>query len=391
MREKTIAILGATGSVGTQAADVARKKGIRVSLLSAFSDTDGAERLAREFMPDAVAMADIGAAERLRIALADTDIKVYGGDCGLTDAIYDIDADVYVNAVLGCAGLLPSVAVLEKGRRLALANKETMVVAGEAVTRKCVESGGEIIPVDSEHCAIFQCMSAGRLSEVRSIILTASGGPFYGYTSEMLGKVTLRDALAHPTWKMGNKITVDSATLMNKGFEVIEAVRLFGVGPENVRVVVHRESIIHSAVEYIDNTVIAEMSVPDMRSCVQYAVDYPDRSAAVTERLDLFSVGTLTFAPPDPEVFPLLGAAFDAVSCGGGVPAVLNAADEVAVDAFLKEKIRFCDISEAVMGTVSRLRGASEINDIDDILSLDSDARRVARELVSDISGRRNV
>ena len=380
---KKIAVLGATGSVGTGALSVARERGYRVELLSANRDAQSVERYAREFSPRAVAMADERAAEDLRVRLADTDIKVYSGSRGITEAIADTAADTVVNSILGEAGLAPTLATIEAGKRLALANKESLVIAGDIVMSRARERGTEIIPVDSEHSAIFQSLKAGRQSELRRIILTASGGPFYGYTREQLEQVTLSDTLAHPTWKMGKKITVDSATLMNKGFEVIEAVHLFSVPAEKVQVVVHRESILHSAVEYIDNTVIGELSVPDMRMCVQYAVDYPDRCEGVAEPLDLFSVGRLTFARPDTEAFPLLALAGRAITDRGAMPAVMNAADEVAVEAFLRGEISFLDISRTVSEVYERMTDARCAVALEDIISADRGARAIAREMIS--------
>ena len=380
---KNIAILGATGSVGTQALDVARARGYKVDFLTANNDFASAEKAAREFSVRYVAMADETAARELKVRLADTDIRVLSGESGILEGISLSGAGTVVNSILGEAGLMPSLATIDAGKRLALANKESLVIAGDIVMNKARERGVEIIPVDSEHSAIFQSMKAGKSSEVKSILLTASGGPFFGKRREELSKVTLSDTLAHPTWKMGKKITVDSATLMNKGFEVIEAVHLFSVKPEAVRVVIHRESILHSAVEYIDNTVIGEMSVPDMRACVQYAVDYPDRCEAVVKPLDLFSVGTLSFMKPDTEAFPLLALAERAISDGGACPAVLNAADEVAVAGFLEEKISFARISEVVMQVYEEMRGAAVgAKTLEQIIAMDRAARLALSKLI---------
>jgi len=380
--KKTVAVLGATGSVGEQALSVAEARGYRVDYMSAGKNAGRAEQLARRFCPTRIAMADEAAAKDLRARLADTDIKVLSGAEGILEGLALSEYDTAVNAILGQSGLAPSLAVLDRGKRLALANKESLVIGGALVTDRAAKTGAEILPVDSEHCAIFQCMKAGNKREVKRILLTASGGPFFGYTKQELRGVTLDRALAHPTWKMGAKITVDSATLMNKGFELIEAVHLFGVPAEAVKVVVHRESIIHSAVEYIDNTVIAELSVPDMRACVQYAVDYPDREAAVCEPLDLFSVGTLSFLPPDEETFSLLPLARRAVSMGGGMGAVLNAADEVAVAAFLRGRLPFYRISEVVYETFARLQNKTACRDIASLNEADAEAREVASSLI---------
>ena len=379
---RSVAVLGATGSVGRQSLDVARHHGVRVELLTAATRVAETETLCREFRPRVAVMANEEAAKALRLALADTDIRVLGGSDAICDAVSASDAEVTVNAILGEAGLLPTLAAVRRGGRLALSNKESLVIAGELVMAEAKRSGCEIIPVDSEHSAIFQCLHAGDAREVRRIFLTASGGPFRGYTPERLRSVTLSDALAHPTWQMGAKITVDSATLMNKGFEVIEAVRLFGTAPGSIEVVVHPESIIHSAVEYIDGATIAQLSNPDMRLCVQYAMTYPARADGLTPPLDLFSLGRLTFERPDLETFPLLRLAFSAVEAGGAVPAVLNAANEVAVAAFLREKIPFYRIAEVVSETVSRMSDAASRTALDAILASDREAREVANSIL---------
>ena len=381
--KKTVAILGATGSVGMQAQEVARLRNYRVDLLTADRSVERTETAAREFMPSFVAMADESAARDLKARLADTNIRVLSGESGILEAISQTTAETVVNSILGGAGLLPSLAVIDSGKRLALANKESLVIAGDIVMSRAKERGVEILPVDSEHSAIFQSLKAGKSSEVKRILLTASGGPFYGRSREELSSVTLADTLAHPTWKMGKKITVDSATLMNKGFEVIEAVRLFGVPADRVEVVIHRESILHSAVEYIDNTVIGEFSVPDMRACVQYAVDYPSRESAVIAPLDLFSVGSLSFARPDTTAFPLLALAKRAVALGGAMPAILNAADEIAVAAFLDGRLSFLGISEVVEEVFDALSDCRHLTDLSDILSADKRARAVAAERIA--------
>ncbi|MBQ8850295.1 MAG: 1-deoxy-D-xylulose-5-phosphate reductoisomerase [Clostridia bacterium] len=375
-RQKNIAILGSTGSVGEQAIDVAEKLNMNVSALSAGRNFLRVEEQARKFGVKRVAMADADAASELRVRLADTDTKVYSGEKGICEMIAAEHRDVALNSIIGEAGLLPSLAVIDSGARLALANKESLVVAGEIVTARAKEKGVEILPVDSEHSAIFQCLKAGKQAEVKKILLTASGGPFFGYTTEQLKNIGVKDALAHPTWKMGAKITIDSATLMNKGFEVIEAAHLFGVPAERIEVVVHRESIIHSMVEYIDNSVVAQLSVPDMRLCAQYAITYPDRTDAVIDELDLFSIGKLTFARPDTDTFPLLAAAIDCIGKGGALPAVLNAANEVAVAEFLCGRIPFYTIGESVCKTVADMQYARDIHDLDGIIACDREARR---------------
>ena len=382
--EKTIAILGATGSVGTQALDAARTRGYKVDFMSANRDAASMEKYAREFRPRAVAMADADAARELRLGLSDTDIKVYSGTEGIEDGIHTSCSDTVVNAILGEAGLRPTLATIDAGKRLALANKESLVIAGDIVMERARMAGTQIIPVDSEHSAIFQSMKAGRDSEVSRIILTASGGPFFGYTREMLEGVTREDALAHPTWKMGEKITVDSATLMNKGFEVIEAAHLFGISPERISVVVHRESRLHSAVEYIDKSIVGEFSVPDMRMCVQYAVDYPERCTGSAESLDFAKIGKLTFFEPDMAAFPFLSLAAECTVAGGASCAVMNASDEVAVRAFLDGRLSFVGIFDTVCKVTRELiPEAKGERELDGIIALDRKARRLTEEKIA--------
>ena len=381
--EKIISVLGATGSVGRQALDVARERGFFVDFLCANRDVNLTENYAREFRPRAVAMADEASARNLKARLADTSVRVLAGDEGIKEGIMTSKSETVVNSILGEAGLLPSLSVIESGKRLALANKETLVIAGDIVMAAARDKGVEIIPVDSEHSAIFQSLKSGKREEIKKIILTASGGPFFGMSAEELKTVTLDQTLAHPTWKMGKKITVDSATLMNKGFEIIEAVHLFGVDADKIEVVVHRESILHSAVEYIDNSIIAEMSVPDMKMCVSYAVDYPDRCYSASRALDLFEVGSLTFKRPDTKAFPFLDLAREAITLGGATPAVMNAADEVAVSAFLDGKISFTDVFRVVCSTVDSMKdAASKVTSLEGIIASDKEARIKAKEMI---------
>ena len=379
---KIISVLGATGSVGKQALDVARDRGFSVDFLCANRDAKALEEYAREFKPRAVAMADERAALDLKARLNDTDIKVLIGEEGIEEGIASSKSEVAVNSILGEAGLMPTLAVINSGKRLALANKESLVIAGDIVMSAAKEKGVEIIPVDSEHSAIFQSLKSGKREEIKRIILTASGGPFFSKTREELEGVTLAQTLAHPTWKMGKKITVDSATLMNKGFEIIEAVHLFGVSADKIEVAVHRESILHSAVEYIDNSVIAELSVPDMRMCVQYAVDYPDRCPSASQPLDLFSIGKLTFHRPDREAFPFLDLAKEAITLGGAMPAVMNAADEIAVGAFLGGRASFTDIFRIVTSAFDIMRAAASVTTLDGIIAADREARAKALEMI---------
>lgn len=379
---KTISILGATGSVGAQALDVAESRGYKIDFLTANRDVNALECAARKFKPRAVAMADEAAAGELKTRLADTDIRVYSGERGIEEGIFCSESETVINSILGGAGLLPTLSVIKAGKTLALANKESLVIAGDIVMSRAAERGVEILPVDSEHSAIFQSLKSGKGSEIKKIILTASGGPFFGKSAEELKSVTLSETLAHPTWKMGKKITVDSATLMNKGFEVIEAAHLFGVDAQRIQVTVHRESILHSAVEYIDNCIIGEFSVPDMRMCIQYAVDYPARLESAAKELDLFELGALTFAKPDEQAFPLLALAKRSATDGGASCAVVNAADEIAVDAFLKEKISFSQISEVVIKTYEALVAAKNEHTLEGILAFDKQAREYASELL---------
>lgn len=382
-----LVILGSTGSVGLQAADVACGHNVKVKGLSADRNVKTIENQARRFGVCACAMNNELAAKDLKERLFDTGIKVYSGNDGICEMVMSLESEseygqTVLNSIVGEAGLRPTLSAIHAGKKLALANKESLVVGGEYVMSEARKMKTEIIPVDSEHSAIFQCLRAGENKEIKKILLTASGGPFFGKTREELSKITVEDALAHPTWKMGAKITVDSATLMNKGFEVIEAVHLFDTTPDKIEVLVHKESIIHSAVEYIDNSVIAQMSVPDMRHCVQYALTHPLRDFSCTNELDLFSVGKLTFCKPDIKNFKLLGLAIQAVKEGGALPAVLNSANEEAVSAFLNHKLSFNGISDVVEDTVEHMNFAKDIHSIDKIFDVCSEARIFARSKI---------
>ncbi len=377
---KSITILGCTGSVGTQALDVAKKHGYTVDGITANKDYEKTAKTAREFSPRFCAMADKNAAEKLKALLSDTDITVFSGDEGIIKLIEETDSDAYVNSLLGVAGLSPSLAVLKKGKRLCLANKETIVAGGALASQYKEKYSAELLPVDSEHSAIFQCLQAGRHGEVKRLLLTASGGPFFGKTKDELKAVTLEDTLAHPTWNMGKKITVDSATLMNKGFEVIEASYLFNMPPERISVVVHRESIIHSMVEYIDNAVIAQLGSPDMRHPLEYSLTYPKRCDSVIKPLSLEDIGTLSFHRPDLNTFPLLSYAYEALKNGGTATAALNGANEIAVAAFLEKKIPYYGISEVVLSACEK----TDILNIteENVFNSDKEARIRAREML---------
>lgn len=341
-------VLGATGSVGTQALDVAKRLGVGVRAISCGANTERAEEIIREFKIKMCAVADEQKGKLLRAAVADTGCKIYTGRSAASDVAIESDADITVNAITGIAGLMPTLKVLESGKELALANKESLVTAGQYVMSLAAKNKREIRPVDSEHCAVWQSLRAGKKEEIKKIILTASGGPFFGYTKEQLAGVTAEQALKHPTWKMGAKITIDSATLMNKGFEVIEACWLFGTDTDSIDVIIHRESIIHSMVEYKDNMIVAQLGAPDMRSCIQYAITAPERREAVSKELDFASISKLTFYRPDEDAFPLLKLAKEAYRRGGSCGAALNGANETAVDLFLKGRINLPTLFEVV-------------------------------------------
>ena len=380
----SISILGSTGSVGRQAIDVALQNGIRVNCLSANRNIDLIEHQARALCVSACAMADRDAAKELKRRLFGTNIEVYVGTDGICEMAKQKygSREIVLNAIIGASGLRPTLAVLGAGKKLALANKESLVCAGDFVMQLAEGKKTQILPVDSEHCAIFQCLRAGKREEIKRLLLTASGGPFYGMTRDQLVDITPERALAHPTWDMGAKITIDSATLMNKGFEVIEAVHLFGVDPDQIEVLVHRESIMHSAVDYIDNSIIAQMSVPDMRHCVQYALTHPARTEANIEPLDFTKLGSMTFAKPDTDTFVLLALAKEAIRRGGAYPAILNAANEVAVAAFLAGKLSFTGIFDVVTDTFEAISDARRIWSVDDIFAFDGAARSLANEFL---------
>ena len=379
---KKIAILGSTGSVGMQSVEVAKNLSCEVDLLMASSSVDVIEAQARELKPKVCVMTNENVAEILKTRLADTDIKVYSGEKSAISAIEESSAEVTVNAVSGFAGLAPAIACAKSGKRIAMSNKEAIVIAHKFLLEEINKNNAELIPVDSEHSAIFQCLEKNCHNKIKRIILTSSGGPFRGKKRDELKHLTAKEALSHPTWKMGAKITVDSASLMNKGFEVIEAVRLFGVAPHQVNVVVHPQSIMHSAVEYIDNSVIAQMGAPDMRTCIQYAITYPERKTALASSLDFASLSKLTFEYPDMDTFSLLPLAFYAVEGDGVIPAVLNASDEIAVHAFLKDKIGFTDVFDIVEKIVKGYKNIKNPS-LDEIINADRESRILTNELIN--------
>lgn len=375
---KRISILGSTGSIGRQTLDVAEKLQISVAALAASRNVELLEAQCRKFRPELAVLFDEAAAEELKRRLSDMNIKVAGGMEGLLAAALLDSADTVVTAVSGMIGLRPTLAAIERGKRIALANKETLVCAGELVMREAQRCGAEIIPVDSEHSAIFQCLMGCRdRSEVRRLILTCSGGPFYGKTAAELQKVTRVDALRHPNWKMGPKITVDCATLMNKGLEVIEAMRLYDLPLEQVTAVIHRQSIVHSLVEFRDGAVMAQLGTPDMRIPIGLALTYPKREENPAPPLDLLSCPPLTFAAPDEEAFRCFRLARQAAKQGGTACAVLNGANEAAVGLFLQEKLGFPEIADAVEAALDAVPQCADVT-----LEAALDADRQARDIV---------
>lgn len=345
---KIISVLGSTGSIGVQTLDVARNLDIRIASLVAGSNIELLEKQAREFNPKVVAVKNEENAKRLKESLKDTDIEVLSGDAGICDAICLDEVQTVVTSVVGIAGLIPTMKAIKKGKNIALANKETLVTAGSLIMEEAKKRGVSILPVDSEHSAIFQCLMGNSEKSVKKLILSASGGPFRGRKIEDLEKVKVSDALKHPNWVMGQKITIDSATLMNKGLEVIEARWLFGMEAPKIQVVVHPQSIIHSLVEYVDGSVMAQLGSPDMRIPIQFALTYPNRYPNNFSKLDLLTAGNLTFEEPDMKTFKCLQLALDALDVGGTMPVVLNAANEIAVQLFLEEKISFLEIANSI-------------------------------------------
>ena len=375
---KNISVLGSTGSIGTQTLDVVRKSEgeLKVSALAAGRDISGLEKQVREFKPGLVCVGDADVAGDLKTALKDTETKVVSGMEGLIEVSTVPEADTVVTAVVGMMGIKPTISAIESGKDIALANKETLVTAGHIIMPLAKEKGIKILPVDSEHSAVFQCLTAEPEAAVDNIILTASGGPFRGYSADQLEKVTLEQALAHPNWSMGKKITIDSATMVNKGLEVIEAKWLFDVTQDHIKVVVHPQSIIHSMVEFCDGAVKAQLGTPDMRLPIQYALFYPDRRPMDTERLDFYKVGKLDFEEPDMEVFKGLRFAYDALKAGGNMPTIFNAANELAVSRFLKGDISFVQIYEMIEKAMSDVDYKDD-PDIEEVLMTEKEVYRV--------------
>ena len=379
---KNLVILGSTGSIGAQALEVAQQAGYRVVGLAAARQVDLIEKQIREFAPDVVAMYNENAAEELRGRVADLPVRVLSGMAGLCELAALPQADMVLNAVVGMVGLRPTLAAVEAGHDVALANKETLVAGGAFVMDEVRRAGVKLLPVDSEHSAIFQCLQGSPPERrIQRLILTASGGPFFGRSREQLEGVTLADALNHPNWSMGQKITIDSATMMNKGLELIEAAWLFDMPPEKIDIVVHRESIIHSLVEYDDNAVLAQLGTPDMRVPIQYALTYPDRLPCPAKQLRLEDWKNLTFYAPDDEAFPAMNLARRALTMGGLYPAALNAANEVAVGAFIAGEIGFTDITRLAARALEQ-ELPTPIS-VEDVFAADEMVRRQTRDAIT--------
>lgn len=379
--KKRICILGSTGSIGTQALDVIAQHSnlYEAYVLTAYNNADLLIEQARKFTPEAVVIANENNYGKVKDALSDQPIKVYAGADALCQVVQDDNIDIVLASMVGFAGLEPTIAAIKAKKMIALANKETLVVAGDLITRLANEHQVPILPVDSEHSAIFQCIEPG--NKIDKLLLTCSGGPFRNFTQEQLATVTKSDALAHPTWNMGAKITIDSATLMNKGFEVIEARWLFGVRPEQIQVVVHPQSVIHSAVQFEDGAIKAQLGVPDMRLPIQYAFSYPKRFPLDGERLDLFKMKALTFEQPDTQRFRCLRLAYESLKQGGNMPCIVNAANEIANRAFIDDRIGFEQIADIIEKTMQQITFTKD-STLETYLQTDKEARQYASTLI---------
>lgn len=380
---KKIALVGSTGSIGTQTLEVAKEKGFEITALAAKKNIVLLERQLRKFSPKVCAVYDENAAKELKVKVADTSVKILSGEDGVTEAAALSGADILLNAMLGKSGLRPTLAAIDEGIDIAMANKEPLVAFGEIILERVKKSGVRFLPVDSEHSAIFQCLDNEHNSNkfAKRLIITASGGPFFGKSRHELENITPAQAIAHPTWNMGAKISVDSATLMNKGLELIEAVRLFGIPADKIDITVHRQSIVHSMVEFCDGAILAQMGVPDMKHCIQFALTYPVRTESLCKRLDFTKPFSLTFDPPDEKTFTLLPLARRAINLGGTGPAVFNGAGEKAVELFLNNKIGFLDIFDIVENTFNIIPIKKAVSE-----EVIEDADRTARETVEDFA-----
>ncbi len=379
--EHNIAIIGSTGSIGTQTLEVVDEyPRIKVHGISAYSDIDLLEKQIRKYKPKVAAVVNEDRARELKIKVADTDTKIFSGDEGVLEVSTVNGAEVVVTAVVGISGLKPTIEAIKQKKNIALANKETLVTGGHIVTKLCKEYGTKLLPVDSEHSAIFQSMQGFDERDIKRIILTASGGPFFGKTKEELSKVTLEQALKHPNWSMGAKVTIDSSTLVNKGLEVIEAKWLFGVDASKIKVLVHRQSVVHSMVEYVDNGVMAQLGAPDMKLPIQYAITYPKRLPMQDNELDFTKYQNLTFQEPDMDTFYALKLAYEAAEKGGVLPTVFNSADEAAVELFREEKISYLDITRLIKEAMDNIKNIDNPS-IDEIFAVDKEAREVVKRL----------
>jgi 1-deoxy-D-xylulose-5-phosphate reductoisomerase len=383
---KKIAILGSTGSIGTSTLAVAEKFPDRFEVVALAGGNNSAllEEQIRKFRPSVAAIAGADAADDLQKRCKDVPVRIASGVEGMIAVAAAKEADITVSSIVGTAGLVPTMAAIKAGKDIALANKEVLVTAGELVMEECRARGVRLFPVDSEHSAIFQCLQAGERRDVRRLILTASGGPFRNHTKKDLEKVTLAQALKHPNWNMGRKITIDSATLMNKGLEVIEAHWLFGMAPDRISVLVHPQSIVHSLVEFQDGSVVAQLGMPDMKGPIAYALSFPDRLPDVAPGLDLSAIASLTFKEPDRELFPCLQYAYDAIAAGGSMPAVLSAANEIAVKYFLDGKIGYRDIAKVIRAVMDAHAPAS-FHSVEEALKADLWARQEAEKIVKTV------
>lgn len=382
-----IAILGSTGSIGTQTLDIIAEYPdmFKATVLTARRNWQLLAEQARRFMPRLVVITEEDAFRHLKEALEGLPIEVACGVKAVEDAAAYPETDIVVTAMVGYSGLLPTVSAIKAGKTIALANKETLVVAGEIITKLVADYGTSIVPVDSEHSAIFQCLVGEKRSQARRILLTASGGPFRKLSAEELDKVTVEDALHHPNWSMGAKVTIDSASMMNKGFEMIEARWLFGCPPEKITILVHPQSVVHSMVEFVDGSIKAQLGVPDMHLPIRYALGYPERLATDAAPLSIAQMSTLTFEEPDYAKFPLLTYAFEAIKRGGNMPCILNAANEVAVQAFLDRRIRFTDMPRLVRKVMDKVPYTSAPT-LEDLISTNAETLRMAREALASIT-----
>ena len=386
-QKRKIAVLGSTGSIGTQALDVISQHSDRFDAyaLVANNQVDKLIEQVHQFKPEVVVIANESKYAVLKEALADLPVKVWAGPDAINQVVQDSEIDIVLTAMVGFAGLKPTISAIKSRKTIALANKETLVIAGELITKLSLENRTPVLPVDSEHSAIFQCLNGEGNNEIEKILLTASGGPFRNFSMEQLQKVTKEQALNHPNWNMGAKVTIDSSTLMNKGLEMIEAKWLFDVNPSQIEIIVHPQSIIHSMVQFKDRSIMAQMSLPDMRMPIQYALSYPDRLSSETRPVNFFELTTLTFEKPDTKKFRNLGLACKSIETGGNMPCIMNAANEIAVELFLQEKIGFLQMSDLIEQTMSKTVFIQNPT-LEDYIQTDAEARKIALEVSKSIN-----